>query len=148
MQENLNQHFQKLPLHLQSEVMDFVLFLEQKHMREPPRKSLAEKLMEIPDVGLDEDFERIQDTKAATPVGNEAYWKSLEAGYREMAQDETAEAEALKSCEALIGDIADYTHDREQWLGNLSLDEIVADIHERRSQIETPQRSGAWQKSS
>lgn len=60
MQENLNQHFEKLPPHLRAEVMDFVLFLEQKHLREPPRKSLAAKLMEMPDVGLDEDFERVQ----------------------------------------------------------------------------------------
>lgn len=33
--------------------------------------------------------------------------QSLEAAYREMAQDEAAEAEALEWSEALIGDVAD-----------------------------------------
>jgi predicted CopG family antitoxin len=33
--------------------------------------------------------------------------QSLEAAYREMAQDEDAEAEALEWSEALIGDVAD-----------------------------------------
>lgn len=61
-QESLNQHLEKLPVHLRAEVLDFVLFLEQKHLKAQPKKTLAEKLMEIPDVGLDEDFERINDT--------------------------------------------------------------------------------------
>jgi hypothetical protein len=61
-QENLHQHLKNLPPHLQAEVMDFVLFLEQRHLRESPSKSLAEKLMEMPDVGRDEDFERINDS--------------------------------------------------------------------------------------
>ena len=69
LQENLNQHFEKLPLHLRAEVLDFVLFLEQRH--------------------------------------NEAARKSLEAAYREMAQDEAAEAEALEWSEAMIGDVGD-----------------------------------------
>ncbi len=33
--------------------------------------------------------------------------QSLEAAYREMAQDEDAEAEALEWSEALIGDVVD-----------------------------------------
>lgn len=35
--------------------------------------------------------------------------KDLEVGYREMAQDEAREAEALEWAEAMIGDVADET---------------------------------------
>jgi hypothetical protein len=94
MQENLNQHFEKLPLHLRAEVLDFVLFLEQKYLRERPEKSPAEKLTEIPEGELNKGFEHYP-------------WVSLETAYHEMAQDEEAEAEALEWSEALIGDVAD-----------------------------------------
>lgn len=61
--EILTQRLSNLPPYLQQEVLDFMIFLEWKYLKEPPKKSFIQHLREMPDVGLDEDFERIQDTK-------------------------------------------------------------------------------------
>lgn len=67
-QENINQHVADLPEHLRVEVLDCILSLERKHSERPAQKTFIQKLMEIPDVGLDEDYERIQDTSKADDV--------------------------------------------------------------------------------
>jgi len=46
-------------------------------------------------------------TGRKTIVWETATSEDLENGYREMAADEEAEAEALEWCEALIGDVGD-----------------------------------------
>lgn len=66
LRQTIHQHLGNLPENLQAEVFDFVLFLEQKQSREaqgqsPAKQSLADRLLEMPDGGLDEDFARVDD---------------------------------------------------------------------------------------
>jgi len=75
LRQNIHQHLGNLPESLQGEVFDFVLFLEQKQSREaqgqsPARQSLADKLLEIPECGLDEDFARVDELERAGDVFN------------------------------------------------------------------------------
>jgi hypothetical protein len=60
LQDTINQHLNNLPINLRAEVLDFVLFLEQKYAAKA-EKSLAQMLTEIPAVGRDEDFDRIDE---------------------------------------------------------------------------------------
>jgi hypothetical protein len=67
-QESINRHIANLPPDRRVEVLDFVIALERKYSAQPAKKSFIQKLREMPDVGLDEDFERIQDTKRPDDV--------------------------------------------------------------------------------
>ncbi len=73
LRESIHQHLGNLPENLQAEVFDFVLFLEQKQAGKtkskfPAKQSLADRLLEMPDCGLDEDFARIDDKGQAGNV--------------------------------------------------------------------------------
>ncbi|BBL76261.1 DUF2281 domain-containing protein [Methylomagnum ishizawai] len=73
LQENINHHLANLPEYLHAEILDFVLFLEYKHTAQPKdiardNASLAQLLMDIPEVGRDEDFERIDETGSPANV--------------------------------------------------------------------------------
>jgi len=62
--QSIHQHLDKLPENLQAEVFDFVLFLEQKQAtaakdKTPVQQCLADRLLDMPDCGLDEDFARV-----------------------------------------------------------------------------------------
>ena len=66
LKENIHQHLGNLPQNLHAEVLDFILFLEQRYTvsqekAKPEMKCLAEWLLDIPPVGLDEDFERVDE---------------------------------------------------------------------------------------
>jgi len=66
LQENIHQHLGNLPKNLHAEVLDFILFLEQRYTSpqnatQGKKKCLAEMLLDIPSVGLDEDFERVDE---------------------------------------------------------------------------------------
>lgn len=67
-QESINQHVANLPPNLRMEVLDFVIALERKHSVQPVKKSFIQKLREMPDAGLDEDFERVQNTSRPDDV--------------------------------------------------------------------------------
>ncbi|WP_176225194.1 DUF2281 domain-containing protein [Methylomagnum ishizawai] len=67
-QATINQHIANLPPDLRMEVLDFVIALERKHSAQPVKKSFIQKLREMPDVGLDEDFERIHSTSRPSDV--------------------------------------------------------------------------------
>lgn len=75
LRQNIHQHLGNLPESLQAEVFDFVLFLEQKQSKAaqgkaPAQPSLADKLLEIPDCGWDEDFARVDERGRAGDVFN------------------------------------------------------------------------------
>jgi len=75
LRQTLYQHIGKLPENLQAEVFDFVLFLEQKQAKaaqdKPPAKEcLANRLLAIPDCGMDEDFARVDEPGRADDVFN------------------------------------------------------------------------------
>jgi hypothetical protein len=75
LRQSIHQHLGNLPESLQAEVFDFVLFLEQKQSTEakgksPAKQSLADRLLEMPDCGLDEDFARVDESGRAGDVFN------------------------------------------------------------------------------
>lgn len=73
LRQSIHQHLGNLPESLQAEVFDFVLFLEQKQAGKakgklPAKQSLADRLLEMPNCGLDEDFARVDDKGQADNV--------------------------------------------------------------------------------
>lgn len=73
LRQNIHQHLSNLPESLQAEVFDFVLFLEQKQAttakdKTPSKECLADRLLDMPDCVLDEDFARVDDKGQAGNV--------------------------------------------------------------------------------
>lgn len=71
--QNIQQHLNNLPENLQAEVFDFVLFLEQKQLKAvenaiPAKECLANRLLTMPDCGLDTDFARVDESGRAGNV--------------------------------------------------------------------------------
>lgn len=65
--EQIQRHAAALPLSSQAELLNYAVYLEQKarqkiptHSNPAERKSLAQWLLEISDVGLDEDFAKAE----------------------------------------------------------------------------------------
>lgn len=69
---------QALPPDKQTEVLEFIEFLASRSATKlTPKESLASRLLTIPSVGLDEDFERVEDgewtdTEFSTMAMNQA----------------------------------------------------------------------------
>jgi len=83
--EQIQRHAAALPLSSQAELLNYAVYLEQKARQKMPahsnpaeRKSLAQWLLEIPDVGLDEDFARVSIAQAMRGMEDEPCLYSLD----------------------------------------------------------------------
>lgn len=60
---------QALPPDKQAEVFDFIAFLASRsRIQLPEKECLADRLLTMPDVGLDEDFARVDESKVVGDV--------------------------------------------------------------------------------